>query len=173
MGAGLETVDHRIVGFAVIPFDVVSEARTGAGQLDVERGKHVTYGVAHKFAGGTKEQYEASIAAVHPEGGGLPVRQLHHAAGPSADGWTICAVHDSRAGWEKFRDGILMPRTAAGIADGFAAPPEETGFEIDNEVRTSAHQRIHHQAGPVWPTRPACGRIAGGRPRRRFRLANQ
>ena len=32
----------------------------------------MTYGVVHKFAGGTKEQYEASIAAVHPEGGGLP-----------------------------------------------------------------------------------------------------
>jgi len=30
----------------------------------------MAYGVVHKFAGGTKEQYEASIAAVHPEGGG-------------------------------------------------------------------------------------------------------
>ena len=35
-------------------------------------GNHMAYGVVHKFAGGTKEQYEASIAAVHPEGGGLP-----------------------------------------------------------------------------------------------------
>jgi hypothetical protein len=28
-----------------------------------------------------------------------------------------------------------MPRMAAGIAGGFTAPPEETGFEIHNEVR--------------------------------------
>ena len=61
-------------------------------------GNHMAYGVVHKFAGGTKEQYEASIAAVHPEGG-LPEGQLFHAAGPSADGWTIIAVHDSREGW--------------------------------------------------------------------------
>jgi hypothetical protein len=94
----------------------------------------MAYGVVHKFAGGTKEQYEASIAAVHPEGGGLPEGQLFHAAGPSADGWTIIAVHDSREGWERFRDGTLMPRMAQGIAGGFTAPPEETGFEIYNEV---------------------------------------
>jgi hypothetical protein len=46
------------------------------------------------------------------------------------------AVHDSRESWERFRDGILMPRMAQGIAGGFMAPPEETGFEIYNEVRT-------------------------------------
>jgi hypothetical protein len=96
----------------------------------------MTYGVVHKFAGGTKEQYEASIAAVHPESGGLPEGQLYHAGGPTEDGWTIMAVHDSRASWEKFRDGILMPRMAQGIDGGFLAPPEETAFEIYNEVRT-------------------------------------
>ena len=63
-----------------------------------------------------------------------PAGQLFHAAGPSADGWMIIAVHDSREGWERFRDGILMPRMAQGIAGGFTAPPEETGFEICNEV---------------------------------------
>lgn len=92
------------------------------------------YGVVHQFAGGTKEQYEASIAAVHPAGGGLPEGQLFHAAGPSADGWTIIAVHDTQAGWEAFRDGTLMPRMAAGIPGGFTAPPVETGFEIYNQV---------------------------------------
>jgi len=96
----------------------------------------MTYGVVHKFAGGTKEQYEASIAAVHPQDGGLPEGQLYHAGGPSADGWTIIAVHDSRESWERFRDDILMPRMMQGIAGGFTAPPEETGFEIYNEVRT-------------------------------------
>ena len=42
----------------------------------------------------TKAQYEASLAAVHP-GDGLPAGQLYHAAGPSAGGWTIVALHDS------------------------------------------------------------------------------
>jgi hypothetical protein len=74
--------------------------------------------------------------AVHPQGGGLPEGQLCHAGGPSADGWPIIAVHDSRESWERFRDDILMPRMMQGIAGGFAAPPEETGFEIYNEVRT-------------------------------------
>src|SRR5665811_1883654 len=41
-------------------------------------GRHMAYGVVHKFAGGTKEQYEASIAAVHPEGGGQsPAFRVH------------------------------------------------------------------------------------------------
>jgi hypothetical protein len=95
----------------------------------------MAYGVVHKFPGGTKEQYEASLAAVHPEGGGLPKGQQYHAAGPSAGGWTIVAVHDSRESWEEFRDGILMPRMTAGIPGGFTTPPEDTEFEIENEVR--------------------------------------
>jgi hypothetical protein len=94
----------------------------------------VTYGVVHKFVGGTKAQYEASIAAVHPADG-LPDGQLYHAAGPSADGWTIVAVHESKENWEAFRDGVLMPRMQQGIEGGFSSPPEETGFEIANEVR--------------------------------------
>ncbi len=73
----------------------------------------MAYGVVHQFPGGTREQYEASIAAVHPSGG-LPAGQIYHAAGPSADGWTIIAVHESKESWETFRDGILMPRHAAG-----------------------------------------------------------
>jgi hypothetical protein len=94
----------------------------------------VAYGVVHQFKGGTKDQYEASIAAVHPAGG-LPAGQLFHAAGPSAEGWTIVALHESQASWESFRDDILMPRMQQGIDGGFAGPPEETGFEIVNEVR--------------------------------------
>ena len=137
VSAGPEAVDHRIVGFAAIPFNIATGARSGQGNQTFREGKHMTYGVVHKFAGGTKEQYEASIAAVHPEGGGLPEGQLYHAGGPSADGWTIIAVHDSRESWEQFRDGTLMPRMSQGIAGGFTAPPEETGFDIYNEVKFS------------------------------------
>ena len=95
----------------------------------------MAYGVVHHFRGGTKEQYQASIAAVHPADGSLPAGQLYHAAGPSQNGWTIIAVHDSQDSWETFRDSTLMPRMQAGIEGGFTAPPEETVFEIVNEVR--------------------------------------
>jgi hypothetical protein len=98
-----------------------------------EREWEVSYGVVHHFAGGTKEQYDASIAAVHPSGGGLPEGQLFHAAGPSADGWTIVAIHDSQENWEKFRDETLMPRMAAGIEGGFTVQPTETGFPVHNQ----------------------------------------
>jgi hypothetical protein len=93
----------------------------------------MAYGVVHQFAGGTKEQYDASIAAVHPSGG-LPEGQLFHAAGPSAGGWTIVAIHESQESWEQFRDGVLMPRMAAGIEGGFTAPPQETTFEVHNQA---------------------------------------
>jgi hypothetical protein len=97
----------------------------------------MSYAVIHQFPGGTKEQYEASIAAVHPADGTLPAGQLFHAAGPSEQGWTIFAIHDSQATWEEFRDTVLMPRMQAGIEGGFAGPPEETGFEVANEVRSA------------------------------------
>ena len=88
------------------------------------------YGVIHHFPGGTKEQYEASIAAVHPGEGRLPDGQISHLAGPSAGGWTIVAVHDSKESWERFRDGILMPRMQQGIAGGFTTPPQETAIDV-------------------------------------------
>jgi hypothetical protein len=90
----------------------------------------MAYGVVHQFPGGTQEQYEASIAAVHPSDGSLPEGQLFHVAGPSAGGWTIVAVHESQDSWERFRDEILTPTMGAGIEGGFTSPPEETGFPI-------------------------------------------
>ena len=93
----------------------------------------MAYGIVHQFSGGTKEQYEASIAAVHPPGG-LPDGQVFHAAGPSAGGWTIVAIHDSKESWERFRDGVLGPRMQQGIEGGFTSPPQETAFEVDTQV---------------------------------------
>ena len=93
------------------------------------------YGVVHHFAGGTKEQYEASIAAVHPEDGSLPAGQIFHAAGPSAGGWTIMAIHDTQQSWETFRDGTLIPSMQAGIPGGFTAPPQETTVDVQNLVK--------------------------------------
>jgi hypothetical protein len=94
----------------------------------------MAYGIVHQFAGGTEGQYRASIAAVHPADGSLPEGQVLHVAGPTADGWVIVAVHESKDSWEKFRDGTLMPRMQAGIEGGFQAPPQETSFEVNNQV---------------------------------------
>jgi hypothetical protein len=90
------------------------------------------YGIVHQFPGGTKEQYEASIAAVHPSRDSLPKGQIFHAAGPTPDGWIVVVVHDSKASWETFRDGILLPKMKQGIKGGFATPPQETAFEVYN-----------------------------------------
>ena len=94
----------------------------------------VPYGIIHFFPGGTKKQYEASIAAVHPGPDSLPKGQLFHVAGPSKDGWTIVAVHDSEASWATFRDDILMPRMQQGIKGGFKTPPQQTPFKVYNLV---------------------------------------
>jgi hypothetical protein len=95
----------------------------------------MAYGITHFFPGGTKEQYEASIAVLHPSRESLPKGQIFHAAGPSAGGWTIVAVHDSKESWEQFRNGILLPKLTSGINGGFTTQPEETAFEVHNLQR--------------------------------------
>jgi hypothetical protein len=90
----------------------------------------MAYGVVHFFPGGTQDQYDASIAAVHPSDGSLPDGQVFHAAGASPGGWTIMAIHETQESWEKFRDEILMPHMQAGIEGGFQGPPEETTVEV-------------------------------------------
>lgn len=90
----------------------------------------MAYGVVHHFPGGTKEQYTASVAAVHPSVDSLPDGQIFHAAGPSEGGWTVMAIHESQESWETFRDGTLMPAMQRGIEGGFQSPPEETAVDI-------------------------------------------
>ena len=82
--------------------------------------------------GGTQEQYEKSIEAVHggPGAEHLPEGQIFHAAGPVQGGWRIFAVHDSQESWERFRDETLMPQLQAGIEGAFEGPPEETAYEL-------------------------------------------
>ena len=92
----------------------------------------MAYGIVHYFPGGTKEQYEVTLAAVHPDRGSLPIGQTFHAAGASPGGWTVVAIHDSKESWERFRDGTLMPRIQQGIEGGFTTPPQETVFEVHN-----------------------------------------
>jgi hypothetical protein len=88
--------------------------------------------IIHFFPGGTKKQYDAALAVVHPSRTQLPKGQLYHAAGASPGGFTIIAVHDSKESWEAFRDNVLRPKLAAGIPGGFTTEPKETVFELDN-----------------------------------------
>lgn len=95
----------------------------------------MAYAIVHHFPGGTKEQYDKVLAAVHPEGGGLPAGQIFHAAGASEEGFTVMAVHDSKESWEQFRDQILMPKMQQGIEGGLVGPPQESAFEVHNLER--------------------------------------
>jgi hypothetical protein len=94
----------------------------------------MAFAIVHYFPGGTKEQYDASIAAVHPGEGRLPDGQIFHAAGPSPGGWTIVAVHESKESWERFRDGILRPKMQQGIKNALG-PPEETEIDVYKLMR--------------------------------------
>jgi hypothetical protein len=93
----------------------------------------MAYAIVHQFPGGTKEQYEAVLPVVHPDNGqSLPHGQIFHAAGPSKDGWTITAVHESQESWESFRDNTLIPAMQAGVEGGFAAPPSEISYPVEH-----------------------------------------
>ena len=95
----------------------------------------MAYAIVHHFPGGTEVQYEAALAAVHPARDALPRGQVFHAAGPSAGGWTIVAVHESKESWERFRDGTLLPAFDKGIKGSFTSLPQESAFEVYNLQR--------------------------------------
>jgi hypothetical protein len=91
----------------------------------------MAYLIVNDFEGGTKEQYDATTAAVHPPGG-LPAGQTHHYAGPSTDGWVVVAVWESRETWEAFRDETLLP-AVQGQGSLLPGPPKTTEFEVEVE----------------------------------------
>ncbi len=94
----------------------------------------MAYGIVHQFPGGTEAQYQGLDRSCHPSDGSLPEGQILHVAGACGDGWLIVAIHDSNESWERFRDDTLMPRMQAGIDGGFEAPPQETAFEVRNQL---------------------------------------
>ncbi len=96
-----------------------------------------TFGIVHRFPGGTKDQYEAGLARVHPPDGSLPEGQTYHAAGPTDDGWIVVALWDSRDSYERFRDETLMPGLQALGDAGLPVPPQSTEFEVHKEKQGS------------------------------------
>lgn len=87
----------------------------------------------HYYEGGTQEQYDKTLAAVHPEGGGLPSGQTHHFAGPTDDGYKVIAIWDSQESLDTFISDVLQPAFAE-LEGGFEGPPAEQTFEVANSV---------------------------------------
>ena len=95
-----------------------------------------SFGIVHRFPGGTKDQYDAGIARVHPSDGSLPQGQTYHAAGATEDGWLVVALWDSRESYERFRDETLLPALRELGNAAFPTPPQSTEFEIHNEKQS-------------------------------------
>ena len=90
----------------------------------------MAYGIVHHFPGGTKEQYEASLAAVHPGPGQLPAGQIFHAAGPSKGGWTIWPCTTRRRAGSGSATRSCSRASEKGIEGGFEAMPQETTVDV-------------------------------------------
>ncbi len=90
----------------------------------------MAFGITNHFKGGTKEQYDRTVAVVHPDG--LPEGQTHHFAGATEDGWQVVAIWDSAESWNRFRDDKLVPALQS-MDDGLPGPPVGTSFEVHRE----------------------------------------
>jgi hypothetical protein len=89
----------------------------------------MAYLVTHFWPGGSEDQYNKTVAAVHPAGG-LPEGQIYHAAGPAEGGILIASVWDSKAQAEHFVHETLM--ASMPVAGGFEGAPEERSAEVVN-----------------------------------------
>ena len=92
-----------------------------------------TFGIVHIFPGGTKEQYDASVAQVHPSDGSLPEGQTYHAAGATDEGFMVIALWDSQQSGERCRDEKLTPGFEKLGDQGLPGPPKQKTFEIHRE----------------------------------------
>ncbi len=93
----------------------------------------MTYLITHFFDGGTQEQYDQIVAAVHPADGSLPPGQLHHFAGPTEGGFLVVALWDTKESNDAFQQ-TLGP-VVAGLENG-PPPPQERTAEVTNQVST-------------------------------------
>ena len=88
----------------------------------------MAYGIVHFFAGGPRSS--TTHAWRRSRRNGLP--RGNPRSWPSAGGWTVMVIHESKESWERFRDDILMPTLQKGVKGGFTAPPQEQAFEVYN-----------------------------------------
>jgi len=89
----------------------------------------MAYLITHFWPGATEEQYNATVAAVHPAGG-LPQGQVYHAAGPTEGGILVVAVWESKAQSDDFVQNTLL--AAMPIEGGVEGQPQERSAEVIN-----------------------------------------
>jgi hypothetical protein len=103
-----------------------SQARTSG--MTKRKDTPMAYVISHFFPAGTREQYEAVMAALNGKLGVIPKGQLLHVAGPVPGGWQVIAVQESKETWDVFMAERFAPRMREGIAGGFTAPPQGLEF---------------------------------------------
>ena len=91
----------------------------------------MAYMTTHFWPGGTQEQYQATVAVVHPPAG-LPEGQTYHVAGPTEGGILITAVWDSKEQYETFLNEKLLGSMP--IDGGFEGQPEQRSAEVTNLI---------------------------------------
>jgi hypothetical protein len=91
----------------------------------------MAYLITHFWPGATMDQYNATVAVVHPPNG-LPEGQVYHAAGHTDGGVLIAAVWESKDQFDRFLRDKLM--ASMPIEGGFTGGPEERTAEIGNLV---------------------------------------
>lgn len=89
----------------------------------------MAYLVTHFWPGATEDQYNATVAVVHPPGG-LPEGQIHHAAGPTEGGYLISSLWESKDQCDRFVSEKLM--ASMPIEGGVEGRPEERTAEVSN-----------------------------------------
>ena len=77
----------------------------------------MNYMISHYYEGGSAEQYDATVAVLHPDDG-LPEGQLHHVAGPCEGGFFVTAVWESEGANRAFQSTLhdVLPTLEGGLA---------------------------------------------------------
>jgi selenophosphate synthase len=89
----------------------------------------MAYLQTHFWPGATEEQYNKTVAVVHP-GGALPEGQIYHAAGPTEGGMLIAAVWESKEQSDDFVQNTLL--AAMPIEGGVEGQPQERAAGVIN-----------------------------------------
>lgn len=89
----------------------------------------MAYMTTHFWPGATEDQYNATVAVVHPPGG-LPAGQIYHVAGMTDGGVLITVVWESKQQNDSFVQDTLM--AAMPIEGGVEGQPQERTAEVMN-----------------------------------------
>jgi hypothetical protein len=86
-------------------------------------------GIRLKFAGGTKEQYEAVHGTMDIDNN-PPDGLIFHSAGPIDEGWGVIDFWESAEAFDRFTEGRLGPALGQLGDQAFPGPPERKDFPV-------------------------------------------